>query len=162
VADMELVDALDIGYEPHEQSHSRSVYQRVSLGKVIPFATTRPSGTTNVTEVGELVLGSETFTIRTIPGKDLRIVARLLRDTTAVVAGRDAKLYSRAYAMVSPSRMVVLAGDASAADIEVSYPPSTTAYHEILMAVPGSLIVSDRTELTIGGDHIPCAYWFYQ
>ena len=162
VAGMELVDAIDIGYEPHEQSHNRSVYQRVSLGKVIPFATTRPSGTTNVTEVGELVLGSETFTIRTIPGKDLRIVARLLRDTTAVVASRDAKLYSRAYAMVSPSRMVVLAGDASAGEIEVSYPPSTAAYHEILMTVPGGLIVSDRTELTIGGDHIPCAYWFYQ
>lgn len=142
-------------------SGGRSVFTRLPGVRPEPFAAVGTIGTERVLDVGEVILGSETLTVRTTPGKPLRVVMRTACSATVPVACADGITRIKTFEFASPLRLTVLCNGGM---IEVERPISGdgNVFDEIAFDVPAGLIASERTELTIGGDHVALAHWFYQ
>jgi hypothetical protein len=162
VAGMTQVDALDIGYREHEQSHDRTVFTRLPATRISPFAIVNQMGDHSLLEVGEAVIGSETFTLSTQPGKPLRLVMRTLPRVEAMVAGTDGVQRYHVYRLANPLRMRVQVGDLQTGIMEFTLTPETNRFDEILIEIPAGLITHELSRVTLAGDHISCAFWAYQ
>ncbi len=162
VAGMTLVDSLDVGYPPDEESHNRTVHTRLPSMLLDPFLEVRKISELDILEVGEAVIGSETFDVAAQPGKPLRLVMRTMSAVNVAVAGADGSKKKRYYALANPLRLLVQV-DGQQTDI-MAFPLTTEAdqFDEIVIDIPGEMITRDNSRVTIGGDHMSCSFWAYQ
>jgi hypothetical protein len=162
VRDLTQVDALDIGYRAHEQSHHRTVFTRLPAMRLDPFLVEAEIGGQSFVDVGEAVFGSETFDLKAQPGRPVRLVMRTLLETEVMVAGADGGRRKHTYTLGSPLRLLVQNGDMQTGVMEFPITSATNQLDEIIIDIPAELISKPVNRITIGGDHFSCAFWAYQ
>jgi hypothetical protein len=161
VAGMKLVDQLDVGHGADETCHHRSVFTRVPGVVIEPCIVARTIETNRVVEVGEAVIGSETFTVRTVPHRPLRVVMRTASFLSTDVECADGVMRKRDFQMESPLRLRLFCGG-DPIGIALPINPDAATFDEISFDIPADRIAGEKTEITLGGDHVALAYWFFQ
>ena len=162
VAGLELVDALDVGYVLHDREHDRKILSSRKGVSILPSVSTRTVEGSPVMDVGEVILGRERFTIETHPGQDVHVVLRTALSSSNATGFLDGSLEKKTYYLGTPLSLRLFADGTHVSDVRVNLTPEEAAFSEVHMLIPASFITSEQTTLTISGDHIAYAYWFYQ
>lgn len=151
-----LVDQLNVGYLPDEKRTNYRQFTRLAGTKLLPVSETLALEHRMFTEVGRVVMGSETMRVKTEPGREMRVVLRTSRATAVPLSsGMEALEFASPISLT----LQVDGKDAGSPTVSLNGPGEFT---EAVFRIPGELISSNSIELTVGGDHISYAYWFYQ
>jgi hypothetical protein len=160
-AALTLVDALDVGYIPHETGHDYATALRLKNARVPLIASTAALGSETYSETGRIVLGSESFTVHSArPGSPLLVVLRTGRQTGGdLIFGRQHMAINRLELNEKLKlRLFVDEREVPCPEADIS----GDGFREIAFRIPAEYIQSDRPRLTVVGDHVSFAYWFYQ
>ena len=159
VAGLREADRLDVGDSRDESSHGYRYQSRlgelllagsVGLGPV-------PGGETPLADAGRLILGGESFSVRTRPGRDLVVV---LRARSPVVAQARRAQGGLAVPVEVPSAGSWCARGAGRCC--ASSCPTAPAGTSTSSACPGRRSVKARRAFTLSGRYSSFHYWFYQ
>jgi len=162
VAGKEEVDRLNVCDSADEASHAYSFESR--LGNLRLHGTARVATYASpdipaekVIDGGRVIMGHESFDIRTRPGRDLVAVLRTAAEASAVV-------YRAAGNGVLPLE-IAEAGISLKVDGEdvarLGFHPRA-GWDEAVLRVPGGAIRHERSRLTLSGRYAAYYYWFYQ
>ncbi len=158
---LQRIDAMDIGYCPDERAHDYHVDLRLK-NTTIPLCHFHAKlGEKDYSEVGRIVMGSESFTIQNAtPGKPVHMVLRTSRSAAGhCFVGRQASSIKN----LEMNDTIVL--DVLVNGAKVSTPALSIAgvgFREVMMEIPAAAVSSHELNVQIAGDHISYAYWFYQ
>ena len=110
-------------------------------------------------EAARFVFGSDAMTVDLVPGKDLHVVMRTWPSHKATVRGGFGSR-SITYGFSNPLKIRILVDgkDTGSRDVAIG----DSGFSDVEMTVPGRMIVQTRNRVEFQGDHIACAYWFYQ
>ena len=161
VASLAQVDQLNVCDARDEAAHGYRFDSRmgeVRLGAGVEIDTPPlPSGPAPLADAGRLIVGSETFSVRTRAGRDLVIVLRTRRSVTA-----------RAFRAQGPVATAMEMRQAGILIRTVGRPalrlslPLHAGWNEAVLRVPAAALKDDRTELELSGRYASFHYWFYQ
>ena len=156
-ADWMFRDRLDIGYVQDEARCDYQPHTRLRAIKITPSVIQDKN--TGFVEVGQLVLGHETFTLSNIiPNQPLHVVLRTGRKTRAFVSQYQTISFPT-YEFSSPIQLTItIDGQPTEVSIEIK----ETGFSEVPFTLPAEMIQSETPEITVAGDHLSYGYWFYQ
>ena len=159
MAGLREADRLDVGDSRDESSHGYRYESRlgelllagsVGLGPV-------PGGEAPLADAGRLILGGESFAVRSRPGRDLVVV---LRARSPVVAQARRAQGGLAVPVEVPSAgLVVRAGGREVLRLVL---PNRPGWNEHVFRVPGEAVGEGSTRLDLSGRYSSFHYWFYQ
>ena len=161
VASLEEVDRLDVGDARDEAAHGYRYESRrgelLLAGSVALGPVPLPEGEVALADAGRLILGGESFRVRTRAGRDLVIVLR----TRSSVVARSLRAQGGLAAPVDVpvTGLVVRAGGQEALRVEL---PNQPGWNEHVLRVPAALVADGTTELAFSGRYDAFHYWFYQ
>ncbi len=161
IEQLTLVDALDIGYYDDEIHHNYDHYLRLKHTYIPLAIMTAKLGTNDYSEVGRIILGSESFTVREVsPKKPLKVIFR----TAKTVEGHC--YFSTQLAKINTLGLVDdLSLRLFVDDQEIPCPSldiSSDGFSEVVFDIPAVYLQNSTPLIKIVGDHISFAYWFYQ
>ncbi len=156
-----LTDRLDVGYPEDEKRCEYTSYSRFHRAEYEPFGLAGGEGTNDVFEVGRVVLGCDNMTVRLRPGRPVRVVLR-----TAAKAETEMRIgalqMKKMFTFDSPLKLRVHVDGAEVGVFALPLSTNETAFSEIQLTLPAEKIRQAATRLTLYGDHVAFAYWFYQ
>lgn len=155
------VDSLDVGYPEDEARCGYEEYSRVFGMTFRPFVLVVSNATDRIAEVGRAIIGYDAMTIQAQAGRPLLVVMRTVSGVlvSGEIGGTE---MMRAVELNSPLKMRinVNGSDVGICQIPVEAGPGQST--ECRIDIPGEFITTDNPRITLYGDHIPLAYWFYQ
>lgn len=157
-----LADAVDVGWPEDEARTGYEVFSRFNGAVCKPFAVAGRSGTNQLFEVGRVVLGGDSMSVRLTPGRPVRVVLR-----TAGKASAGVRLgfnsWPRTFSFASPLKLNVQADGVAAGRVEARLlTTNATEFAEVRFTVPAEAVRESVTRFAFFGDHAALAYWFYQ
>lgn len=158
VAGLREVDRLNVADGRDEAAHAYQVRSRLgnaALGATVRVAPYPEGGA--VADAGRAVLGSETFDMTTVPGRDLVLVLRTAEAMDATVLRLGAGSVA---GLAFPEAGLAVKMDGQAAGAFSLHPGA--GWDEWVLRLPGSLIRRERTRLEIAGRYASFYYWAYQ
>ena len=155
------VDRLDVCDARDEAAHGYRYESRrgeillagsVGLGPV-PL----PTGETTLADAGRLVVGGESFRVRTHAGRDVVVV---LRSRTPVLAKAMRAQGGLSTPVEVPEMGILLrAGGREVARLAL---PNRPGWNEHVFRVPAEAVSDGTTDLALSGRYAAFHYWFYQ
>ena len=159
VAPLEEVDRLDICDARDETAHGYRYDSRrgeMLLAGAVGIGP-EPGGGATLADAGRLIVGGESFRVRTRAGRDLVIV---LRSRSPVVATALGARGAVAVPVEVPEMgIVVRAGGREVARLAL---PNRPGWNEHVFRVPAAAISETTTALALSGRYSAFHYWFYQ
>ena len=110
-------------------------------------------------ESARLVFGSDSMVVALVPGKDLHVIMRTWPShKTTIRGGFGAR--SITYGFTNPLKIGIRidGSDAGIRDVTID----EKGFSDVEMVIPGEMIKRASARVEFLGDHIACAYWFYQ
>jgi hypothetical protein len=159
VASLEPVDRLDVCDARDEAAHG---YRRESRHGELLLAGAvgigpLDGGETTIADAGRLILGGESFRVRTHGARALVVV---LRSRSPVVARSLRAQGSVAVPLEVPGMGIVLrAGGREVARLALANRPG---WNEHVIRVPAEAVSEGATDLALSGRYVAFHYWFYQ
>jgi hypothetical protein len=155
------VDRLDIGDARDEAAHGyRYVSRRGEIrlaGSVGIGPVALPTGETTLADAGRLIVGGESFRVRTHGGRELVVV---LRSRTPVGASAMRAQGSLSVPIEVPELGILLrAGGREVARLAL---PNRPGWNEHVFRVPAEAVSDGTTALALSGRYAAFHYWFYQ
>jgi hypothetical protein len=162
VRSLERVDALNVGDPRDEADHGYRVASRmgeVLLGAAVAIGDiASPGGSSvRVADAGRLVVGSETFRVRTHAGRDLVVVLRA--HSPAAVRTLRSQGGSVSSLAVGEAGFVVRVDGRETARVRLA---NAEGWNEHVFRVPAEALRVDGTTLSLSGRYAAHRYWFYQ
>jgi 4-amino-4-deoxy-L-arabinose transferase-like glycosyltransferase len=108
-------------------------------------------------DAGRVILGGESFRVKTRPGRDLVVVLRTNRTVVARTLRAQGGL--AVPVELAEAGIVVRAGGRVAARLEL---PNLPGWNEHVFRIPAESITGQTTELQLSGRYAAFHYWFYQ
>lgn len=163
VASNRLIAQLDVGYPPHERDLRYRVHSRLPSTEFAPFVATRRIGEHRLVDAGAMVIGADEFSLPVVPGRGLRIVMRTTSRAQIGVAQSDGYYANEQFSFRSPLRILAeINGRLLPEPIQLEIDPDVESFSEVVLDIPAEYVTGDRANIRLLGDHIACAYWFYQ
>ena len=155
------IDRLDLGYQKDEKGHAYNYQSYFSGIKTFLLSKTTVLGKKKeYFEAGYLITGSESFVIQNVKKKmDLLLVLRTSRTIKVASLVTIQKVVTH-YAFNNKIKLLIsVDGDKpTPVDLELN----EKGFSEVKISVAENRIHSTHPRITIYGDHISFAYWFYQ
>jgi hypothetical protein len=159
VALLTEVDRLDVCDSRDERAHGYSYDSRrgelLLAGSVSLDAVPGTDGM--LADGGRLIVGEESFRVRTRPGRDLVIVLRTHRVVVAQAMTAQGSL--AVPVELSELGLAVRANGDLAARFTI---PNGPGWNEHVLRIPAARVRSATTELALSGRYAAFRYWFYQ
>jgi hypothetical protein len=161
IASLEKVDRLDVCDARDEAAHGYRHQSR--LGEVLlagsvglgPVAL--PQVETTLADAGRLIVGGESFRVRTHGGRPLVVV---MRSRSPVVVRALRAQGGLAVPLDVPGMgIVVRAGGREVARLALENPPG---WNEHVFRIPAEAVAEGATDLALSGRYAAFHYWFYQ
>ncbi len=150
-------DRLDVGYYKDEERCRYRTKTRLRAVKIIPSVA--KNETTGLVDVGQLVLGHETFQIKNItPNQPLHIILRTARKTRSLISQYQS-VTPLDHTFSSPMNLTVCVDEQP---IDVSFEIKEEGFSDASFTIPAEYIQSETPNITVLGDHLTYGYWFYQ
>ena len=161
VAALERVDQLDVCDPRDEAAHGyRYASRRGELmiaGSVAIGPVATGSGERRLADAGRLILGGESFEVRTRKGRELVVV---LRTRSSLVARALRASGGTATEVAVPEAgIVVRAGGREVARLALRNAPG---WNEHVIRIPAQAVTEASTRLDLRGRYAAFHYWFYQ
>lgn len=155
-----LVARVDVGWPKDERAVDYRVFDRYARRPFEPFIQLGELRGRKIVEAGRLVFGGDEMTVPLQAGHDAMVVMRTLPHVTAVLS--DGMSRDTVSGSFGPKiRLNVQIGsDGMPFPVELDCP--TNGFADVAFRIPGSAISSSSPRVAFLGDHIACAYWFYQ
>ena len=116
-----------------------------------------PAGETTLADAGRLIVGGESFRVRTRAGRDLVVV---LRSRTPASANAMRAQGSLSTPVEVPEMGILLrAGGREVARLAL---PNRPGWNEHVFRVPAEAVSDGTTEIALSGRYAAFHYWFYQ
>jgi hypothetical protein len=158
---LDRVDSLDVCDPVDEVGHRYFYSSRqgevLLAGSVAIGPVPDGSGVRRLADAGRLILGGESFRVRTRAGRDLVMVVRT-RESVVVRAMRAAGGLASEVA-IPEAGIVILAGSREVARVALKNAPG---WNEHVIRLPGEAIGDGETRLELRGRYAAFHYWFYQ
>lgn len=155
------VDSLDVGFPEDEQRCQYSEYSRIFGLRLAPFGSPYGTETNRLYEVGRAIIGYDSMTISAEKGYSLSIIMRTTpKASTPSTLGSTTTV--RDIELNSPLKVRVDVDGIEVGTYELLVEVEAGDYTECKIIIPAEFITSDKPRITLYGDHIPLAYWFYQ
>jgi hypothetical protein len=159
VGALEEVDHLDVCDSVDEATHRYRYESR--RGELLLAGTVGigllPSGETTLADAGRLIVGGESFRVRTRAGHPLVVV---VRSRTPVVATALRAAGGLAVPLDVPEMgLIVSAGGREVARLTL---PNRAGWNEHVFRVPAEAVSEGATDLALSGRYAAFHYWFYQ
>jgi hypothetical protein len=155
------VDRLDVCDVRDEAAHGYRYASRrgeiLLAGSVGIGPALAPKGETTLADAGRLIVGDESFRVRTRAGRELLVV---LRSRTPVLA-RALRAQGGLATPVEVAEMGILlrAGGKEVARLALFNRPG---WNEHVIRVPAGFVSEGTTDLALSGRYVAFQYWFYQ
>jgi hypothetical protein len=161
VGALQEVDRLDICDTREEAAHGYRYESRrgeiLLAGSVGIGPVPLPTGEITLADAGRLIVGGESFRVRTSVGRDLVVV---LRSRTPVVANAMRALGGLSVPVEVPEMGIILrAGGREVARLAL---PNRPGWNEHVFRVPAEAVSAGMTDLALSGRYDSFHYWFYQ
>jgi hypothetical protein len=159
VAGLQETDRLDVCDARDEAAHGYRYESRrgeMLLAGAVGIGPA-PGGDATLADAGRLILGSESFRVRSRAGRDLVVVLRS-RSPVGVKAMR-AQGGLAVPVELPEAGMVVRAGGREVLRLAL---PNRPGWNEYAFRVPAEAVAEGTTELEISGRYAAFHYWFYQ
>ena len=156
-----LEDRMEVGYPEDEKRCEYTTYSRFYGSEYDPFGVAGRVGTNELFEVGRVVLGSDSLTVRLRPYCPVKIVLRTVAKVEAGVC-LGARRMRKTFSFDSPLKLAVHVRGTEVGAYALPISTNETEFSEIQFTVPAEAIREPVTRLTLYGDHAALAYWFYQ
>jgi len=171
IAGLELKDRLNVCDPKDEAAHDYRYRSRrgelllsgsVAIGPVQDSAHTvegepAASGERRLADAGRLILGGESFRVRTRAGRELVMVLRT-RASAMARSLRDGRLLAAEVA-VPEAGLVIHAGGRQIARVALA---NATGWNEHVIRLPAEVVAEGETALELRGRYAAFHYWFYQ
>jgi hypothetical protein len=161
IASLEEVDRLDVLDARDEAAHAYRYDSRrgeiLLAGSVAIGTVTLPEGETALADAGRLILGHESFRVRTHGGRGLVVVLRT-RSSIEVKALR-ARGGLSAPVEIPEAGLVVRAGGREVLRLAL---PNRPGWNEHVFRLPAEAVSDGTTDLALAGRYAAFHYWFYQ
>ena len=156
---MTLRDRVDVGHDVDEQTHAYENIPLYDQAPLPPFVVWGDCGGAKIIEVARLVTGSDAMNVKLEAGKDVRVVVRMWPSHKATVHGGFGTR-SVTYGFSNPLkiRLIVNGEDSGVRNVMIK----DKGFTDVEMTVSGDMIKEALVRMEFQGDHIACAYWFYQ
>ena len=116
-----------------------------------------PQGERMLADAGRVILGGESFRVRTRPGRDLVVVLRTHR--TVVAQALRAQGGFAIPVELGETGLVVRAGGRVALRLAL---PNLSGWNEHVFRIPADSVTAESTDLQLAGRYAAFRYWFYQ
>ncbi len=157
VASLELTDRLDVCDSADEAAHEYRYDSRHGEVVLAGSVAIGPAGDRSLADAGRLILGGESFRVRTRAGRDLVIV---LRTRSSIVArGLRAAGPLATEVQIPAAGLVISAGAPPELRVTLANAPG---WNEHLIRLPKEVIGDGFTRLALRGRYASFQYWFYQ
>ena len=152
---------LDIGYPSDEKQASYRVNINVPFTKTFPVICIDQLNGSPITECGELILGSEQFQLQGMdPARPLYGVLRTRRHATVRLNRYQASSTSR-YKMAPVIRLQPeIDGILLPQPVVIHLPEE--GFTDAFFTIPPEYIKTSAPKISMIGDHLSYAYWFFQ
>lgn len=161
VATLEETDRLNICDARDERDHAYSHDSRrgelLLAGSVTLDRVPGPQGERTLADAGRLILGGESFRLRTRPGRDLVVVLRTHRPVVAQALRAQGSLAIPVE--LAETGIVVRTGGRVALRLAL---PNRPGWNEHVLRIPAASVPGESTELQLSGRYAAFRYWFYQ
>lgn len=158
-AGLSEVDRLNVCDARDEAAHAYRFRSR--LGTAPLFGTARvdaySGSAARFADGGRAILGSESFRVRTRPGRVLTIVLRTAPDVAVNLYRATGPV---AYSMTFPEAVVAVQVDGRPLGRQ-SFQPGE-GWNDLVLRVPADRVTRDATEIELAGRYAAFRYWFYQ
>jgi hypothetical protein len=159
IGSLEEVDRLDVCDARDERAHAYRYDSRrgelLLAGSAVLDRAPGVEGT--VADAGRVILGGESFRVRTRPGRELVIVLRTHRTVVA-----QAMTAHGALAVPVDLAETGLVLRANGEVVTRFAAPNEPGWNEHVLRVPAGQVVGPSTELSLAGRYAAFRYWFYQ
>jgi len=159
ITNLSLVARVDVGYDRDESKYG---YENVPLydqSPLPPFIAWGDCKGVKMIESARLVFGSDAMTVDLEKGRDLHVVMRTWpTHKTTIRGGFGARSVTYGFSNPLKIRIVVDGEDAGIHELAIG----EGGFSDVEMSIPGRMIKGTRSRIEFQGDHIACAYWFYQ
>jgi hypothetical protein len=156
-----MVDSLDVGYISDEKRCGYSVlFSRPAMALDVGLHIATYGDSRKVADSGRIVIGGETFTIKTEPNKPLRMV---LRSSSTFRTFRFSP-FGGSYITSSTPFFVPVAVSCNGLKLEGAGIKTLQGdmWSETVLDIPSAAIRSNKTTIEIAGSYNSFRYWFYQ
>lgn len=157
IAGREVVDQLDVCDSRDEREHGYRFESRRGGARLYGAARVAAYGDEKVIDGGRVILGGESFEVRTRAGRDLVVVVRTSAEGRANVMRASG---SGQYAITLPEAVIEISAGGRPAATRRFRPAE--GWDDQAFVVPASLISDGRTRLDLSGRYTAFHYWFYQ
>ena len=156
-----LEDRVEVGYPEDEKRCEYTTYSRFYGSVYDPFGVAGRTGTNELFEVGRVVLGSDSLTVRLRPYCPVKVVLRTVAQVEAGVC-LGARRMRKTFTFDSPLKLALHVRGTEVGAYTLPLSTNATEFSEIQFTIPAEAIREPATRLTLYGDHAALAYWFYQ
>jgi len=157
VAALELGDRLDVCDPKDEAAHGYRYDSRHGELLLAGSVSIGPAGEAPLADAGRLILGGESFDVRTHAGRDLVIV---MRTRSSIVARGLRAMGGLASEVAMPEAGVLLtAGGMAPLRLRL---PNAPGWNEHVLRLPKEAVAEGSTRLELRGRYASFQYWFYQ
>lgn len=154
-----LIDTVDIGYLPSEQTHKYSSWTPTPETQFISQAIRAQINGQQIWDAGRLITGGEAFEIQVTPAQDLLWVARIKSSLPAIFL-KVTSFFP--YPFKAPYiKMKVLVDNKHVADLEFTT-EKPDQWQEISCIIPGKYLTAPKAKISISGRYGSFHHWFYQ
>lgn len=159
VEGLSLAARVDVGYEPDELASGYEVVQRNGDRVFAPVLRVAEGSGGKMVEVARMIAGYDEMSVPLAPGRDVCVMMRTFGSCDVVSRGAFVS-GSVTYEIANPAKLNISVDGQVATCVEFSC--GTNMISDVKFFVPGSAIKTARPRIAFLGDHIACAYWFYQ
>jgi hypothetical protein len=161
LAGLERMDRLDVCDPSDEAAHDYRFDSRrgelLIAGSVAIGPVASAAGERRLADAGRLILGGESFRVRTHGGRELVVVLRTR--STIVARGLRASGGLAAEVGLPEAGIVVRAGGREVARLAL---PNAPGWNEHVFRLPAEAVAEGFTRLELRGRYAAFHYWFYQ
>lgn len=155
----QLVCRVDVGNELDEKQADYEVIDRYGRRPEEPTLIFGKLAGTFAFDCGRLLVGGDELTVPLHPDKDVRVVMRTYPKWKSTRTDSGTRSTSD-YVFANPLKMNVTVDGEVVQEVSVSY--ATNDFSDVSFQIPGTAIRKTPCRVGFLGDHVACAYWFYQ
>jgi len=156
-----LEDRMDVGYPEDEKRCGYETYSRFYHSTYDSFGASGRVGTNELFEIGRVVAGCDSMTVRLRPYCPVKVVLRTASkvDTDVCTGARRVR---KSFVFDTPLKLAVRVAGVEVGSYALPLSTNEAAFSEVQFTLPAEAIRESTTRLTLFGDHAALAYWFYQ
>ena len=151
---------VDVGDPDDERRSMYEVSSRYGTRPMPAFSKIADLNGAKAIESGRVVWGYDEMFVPLEPGRDVVCVMRTLRSASSVIRHWLHGDFAKEFDFGTNQKLAIRVDGKDAGMVE--FKVGSDGFTDVKIRIPGSAIINPVSRIAFLGDHIACAYWYYQ